>query len=76
LDIPQQSRTNKEHQHFFAKLDSIERLSLKETAKIEIVDFMQDWLATHILVNDRAMQNTSFPGHRLSGLQMCHSRFE
>jgi hemerythrin len=58
----------KEHQHFFAKLDSIERLSLKETAKIEIVTFMQDWLATHILVNDRG-----YAKHILSGAQIVRS---
>ena len=58
----------KEHQHFFAKLDSIERLALKETAKIEIVTFMQDWLATHILANDRG-----YAKHILSGAQVGRS---
>jgi len=58
----------KEHQRFFAKLDSIERLSLKENAKIEIVEFMQDWLATHILANDRG-----YAKHILSGAQVVRS---
>ena len=58
----------KEHEHFFAKLDNIERLALKETAKIEIVTFMQDWLATHILANDRA-----YAKHILSGAQVVRS---
>jgi hemerythrin len=57
-----------EHQHFFAKLDSIERLALKETAKIEVVTFMQDWLANHILANDRA-----YAKHILSGAQVVRS---
>jgi hemerythrin len=51
-----------EHQNFFEKLDNIERLALKEKAKIEIVDFMQDWLATHILVNDRGYAKHIFSG--------------
>ena len=58
----------KEHERFFAKLDNIERLALKETAKIEIVTFMQDWLATHILANDRA-----YAKHILSGAQLVRS---
>jgi len=52
----------KEHHHFFAKLDDIERLALKEKARIEIVDFMQGWLANHILVNDRGYAKHIFSG--------------
>jgi hemerythrin len=55
----------KEHQSFFDKLENIERLALKETAKIEIVDFMQSWLASHILVNDRGYANHIFSGAQL-----------
>jgi len=35
---------------------------LKEKARIEIVDFMQGWLANHILVNDRGYAKHIFSG--------------
>jgi len=57
-----------EHQNFFDVLDNIERLALKEKAKIEIVDFMQNWLASHILVNDRG-----YAKHIFSGAQFVRS---
>ena len=55
----------KEHQSFFDDLENIEHLALKETARIEIVDFMKNWLASHILVNDRGYANHIFSGARL-----------
>jgi len=55
----------KEHQFFFEKLENIERLALKEVARIEIVDFMQDWLSTHILVKGRDYANHIFSGAQL-----------
>ncbi|MGC2048769.1 MAG: bacteriohemerythrin [Gallionella sp.] len=58
----------KEHRSFFDKLENIERLALKETAKIEIVEFMQNWLASHILVNDRG-----YAKHIFSGAQLVRS---
>jgi hemerythrin len=58
----------KEHQYFFAKLDSIERLALKESAKIELLQFMQDWFAKHILVNDR-----EYAKHIFSGAEVVRS---
>ena len=65
---PASEAHQKEHRHFFDKLDDIERLALRETAKIEIVDFMQDWLASHILVNDRG-----YAKHIFSGAQLVRS---
>jgi len=55
----------KEHQSFFDDLENIERIALKEAARIEIVEFMQNWLASHILVNDRGYANHIFSGAQL-----------
>ena len=55
----------KEHEHFFAKLDSIERHSLKKTTKVEMIQFLKDWLTKHILDSDKGYANHIFSGAKL-----------
>lgn len=62
FDYPETDAHQKEHEHFFVKLDSIERHSLKKTAKVEMVQFLQDWLTKHILDRDKGYANHIFSG--------------
>jgi len=57
LDVHQ-----REHQHFFAKLDDIERLSLEKHVEMEMVDFLREWVTTHILGSDQGYAKYIFSG--------------
>jgi hemerythrin len=59
----------KEHEFFFAKLDSIEKHSLKKSAEVEMVKFLREWLKSHILGSDRG-----YASHIFSGAQVVVSR--
>ncbi len=63
---------SKEHQRFINTLNNFETQSLKRSAeaktKIEMVQFLQDWLTTHILVSDRG-----YVEHISSGAQIVYS---
>lgn len=52
----------KEHQGFFDHLERIERHSLKKSAEKGMVQFLRDWLTTHILGTDRGYANHIFSG--------------
>lgn len=51
-----------EHQHFFIRLDEIERRSLTENISGEMVAFLEGWLTGHIMITDKA-----YARHILSG---------
>ncbi len=55
----------KEHRHFFAKVDSIEHHSLKETAEVEMVQFMRDWLKEHMMGHDEGYAEHIFSGAKI-----------
>jgi len=57
-----------EHQFFFEKLDNIEKMLLRKSAEIELVQFLHNWLKTHILGCDRI-----YADHILSGAKVVKS---
>jgi hemerythrin len=59
---PETEAHQKEHQNFFAKLDSIESRLLKKPADVEMVQFLRGWLTTHILGSDRGYAKYIFSG--------------
>ncbi|HMC13097.1 MAG TPA: bacteriohemerythrin [Gallionellaceae bacterium] len=58
----------REHQHFFAKLDDIERLSLEKHVEMEMVQFLKGWVTSHILGSDQG-----YTKHIFSGAQLVRS---
>jgi hemerythrin len=65
---PGSKKHQKEHQRFFDHLEKIERQSLKKSAEVQMVQFLEDWLTTHILGTDRGYAN-----HIFSGAQVVRS---
>jgi hemerythrin len=59
---PGSKKHKKEHQRFFDHLEKIERQSLKKSAEVQMVQFLEDWLTTHILGTDRGYANHIFSG--------------
>jgi len=59
---PGSKKHQKEHQRFFDHLERIERQSLKKSAEVKMVQFLKDWLTTHILGTDRGYANHIFSG--------------
>ena len=59
---PGSEKHQKEHQRFFDHLERIERQSLKKSAEVEMVQFLEDWLKIHILGTDRGYANHIFSG--------------
>lgn len=61
----------KEHQSFFDRLESIERHSLTKSADVEMIQFLREWLATHILGSDR-----DYAHHIFSGAQIVRTSLD
>ncbi len=59
---PRMDTHQDEHQHFFTRLDGIERQSLRKSAEAEMIDFLKSWLTKHILVSDRDYAKHIFSG--------------
>jgi hemerythrin len=55
----------REHQHFFAKLDNIERRSLEKNVEVEMVRFLKGWVTTHILGSDQGYAEHIFSGAQI-----------
>lgn len=49
---PEIDAHQREHQHFFDKIRFIERQSLKKSAELEMVEFLESWLTNHVLNSD------------------------
>ncbi|OIR08442.1 bacteriohemerythrin [mine drainage metagenome] len=65
---PETEAHQHEHQHFFSRMASIERHSLKKSAEVEMVQFLRGWLTSHILGSDRG-----YVKHIFSGAQVVRS---
>jgi hemerythrin len=57
-----------EHRFFFAKLEDIEKRSLRKAVGAEIIQFLQDWLTAHIMGSDR-----EYAKHIFSGAQVVRT---
>ena len=68
---PETEAHQNEHLHFFSRMASIERHSLKKSAEVEMVQFLRGWLTSHILGSDRG-----YAKHIFSGAQVVRSNHD
>lgn len=65
---PEAKEHRKEHEYFFVKLAEIENNSLRNASEGQLLEFLREWLTSHILKTD-----AGYARHILSGAPVARS---